>query len=86
MQPAGDAGEPVIVLLDFGLVGTLSTSDQRYLAENFMAMFTMDYRRVAELHLEAGWMPRHVRVEARRRVCAPSASPISPARYRRSTW
>lgn len=75
VQPAGDAGEPVIVLLDFGLVGTLSTSDQRYLAENFMAMFTMDYRRVAELHLEAGWMPRHVRVEALeagvRTVCEP---------------
>ena len=76
--PAPDGsrdGDPVIVLLDFGLVGTLSSSDQRYLAENFMAMFTMDYRRVAELHLEAGWMPRHVRIEALeagvRTVCEP---------------
>lgn len=76
VRPAADGGgEPVIVLLDFGMVGTLSTRDQRYLAENFMAMFTMDYRRVAELHLEAGWMPRHVRVEALeagvRTVCEP---------------
>lgn len=67
--------DPLIILLDFGMVGTLSPADQRYLAENFMAMFTLDYRRVAELHLEAGWMPRHVRVEALeagvRAVCEP---------------
>ncbi len=67
--------EPRIVLLDFGMVGTLSAADQRYLAENFMAMFTLDYRRVAELHLEAGWMPRHIRTEtleaAVRAVCEP---------------
>ncbi len=74
VQPRADA-PPLIVLLDFGMVGTLSAQDQRYLAENFMAMFTLDYRRVAELHLEAGWMPRHVRIEALeagvRAVCEP---------------
>lgn len=74
VQPRENA-EPLIVLLDFGMVGTLSAQDQRYLAENFMAMFTLDYRRVAELHLEASWMPRHIRVEALeagvRAVCEP---------------
>lgn len=67
--------EPRIVLLDFGMVGSLSPADQRYLAENFMAMFTLDYRRVALLHLEAGWMPRHIRIETLeagvRAVCEP---------------
>ena len=74
IQPRTGA-PPRIVLLDFGMVGTLSPADQRYLAENFMAMFTLNYRRVAELHLEAGWMPRHIRVEALeagvRAVCEP---------------
>ncbi|MDZ3822964.1 MAG: 2-polyprenylphenol 6-hydroxylase [Pseudoxanthomonas sp.] len=74
IQPR-EGAQPVIVLLDFGMVGSLSPVDQRYLAENFMAMFTMDYRRVAQLHLEAGWMPRHIRVEALeagvRAVCEP---------------
>lgn len=74
IQPRPGA-EPLIVLLDFGMVGSLSPDDQRYLAENFMAMFQLQYRRVAELHLEAGWMPRHIRVEALeagvRAVCEP---------------
>ncbi len=74
VQPRVGA-EPLIVLLDFGMVGSLSPDDQRYLAENFMAMFQMQYRRVAELHLEAGWMPRHIRVETLeagvRAVCEP---------------
>jgi len=74
VQPR-EGAPPRIVLLDFGMVGTLSPADQRYLAENFMAMFTLDYRRVAELHLEAGWMPRHIRVESLeagvRAVCEP---------------
>jgi ubiquinone biosynthesis protein len=74
VQPC-EGREPLIVLLDFGMVGSLSPQDQRYLAENFMAMFQLQYRRVAELHLEAGWMPRHIRVEALeagvRAVCEP---------------
>lgn len=74
IQPR-DGAEPVIVLLDFGMVGSLSPQDQRYLAENFMAMFQLQYRRVAELHLDAGWMPRYIRVETLeagvRAVCEP---------------
>lgn len=67
--------EPRFILLDFGIVGTLPELDRRYLAENFRAMFNNDYRRIAELHLEAGWMPAHVRVDeleaAVRSVCEP---------------
>ena len=61
--------------IDFGIVGTLSLSDQRYLAENFLAFFNRDYRRVAEMHVESGWVPRGTRVEefesAIRSVCEP---------------
>ncbi|MGR9052098.1 MAG: ubiquinone biosynthesis regulatory protein kinase UbiB [Gammaproteobacteria bacterium] len=61
--------------VDFGIVGTLSTSDQRYLAENFLAFFNRDYHRVAQMHVESGWVPRSTRVEefeaAIRSVCEP---------------
>jgi ubiquinone biosynthesis protein len=61
--------------VDFGIVGTLSTSDQRYLAENFLAFFNRDYRRVAEMHIESGWVPSGTRIEdfesAIRSVCEP---------------
>jgi ubiquinone biosynthesis protein len=61
--------------VDFGIVGTLSTSDQRYLAENFLAFFNRDYRRVAEMHVQSGWVPGSTRVEefesAIRSVCEP---------------
>jgi ubiquinone biosynthesis protein len=61
--------------VDFGIVGTLSLSDQRYLAENFLAFFNRDYRRVAEMHVESGWVPGGTRVEefesAIRSVCEP---------------
>ena len=61
--------------VDFGIVGTLSLSDQRYLAENFLAFFNRDYRRVAEMHVESGWVPGNTRVEefesAIRSVCEP---------------
>lgn len=49
--------------VDFGIVGTLTTADQRYLAENLLAFFHRDYRRVAELHVESGWVPRDTRIE-----------------------
>jgi len=49
--------------VDFGIMGTLTTDDQRYLAENLLAFFHRDYRRVAELHVESGWVPRDTRVE-----------------------
>ena len=67
--------EPRFIALDFGIMGTLPDADLRHLAENFRAMFERDYRRVAELHIEAGWMPRHVRIDeleaAVRSVCEP---------------
>jgi len=66
---------PRLVALDFGIVGQLPDRDQYYLAENFMAMFKRDYRRIAELHVEAGWMPATVNLEeleaATRAVCEP---------------
>jgi ubiquinone biosynthesis protein len=67
--------DPTFILLDFGIVGALSDQDQRYLAENFAAMFNLNYRRVAELHIDAGWMPKHIRIDelegAVRTVCEP---------------
>ena len=61
--------------VDFGIVGTLSKDDQRYLAENFLAFFKRDYYRVAELHVESGWVPADTRVDefeaAIRTVCEP---------------
>jgi len=63
------------ISVDFGIVGTLTKQDQRYLAENLLAFFRRDYRRVAELHVESGWVPRGTRVEefesAIRTVCEP---------------
>jgi len=63
------------ISVDFGIVGTLTKEDQRYLAENLLAFFRRDYRRVAELHVESGWVPRGTRVEefesAIRTVCEP---------------
>jgi len=52
------------IALDFGIVGSLSEEDKNYLAQNFLAFFRRDYRRVAQLHLQAGWVPQQVRVEA----------------------
>ena len=66
---------PRFIALDFGIVGQLSARDQYFLAENFMAIFQRDYRRIAELHVEAGWMPAHMRLDeleaATRSVCEP---------------
>jgi len=66
---------PRFIALDFGIMGQLSREDQYYLAENFMAIFNRDYRRIAELHVEAGWMPGHIRIDeleaAARSVCEP---------------
>lgn len=63
------------ISLDFGIVGALSPSDKNYLALNFLAFFNRDYRRVAELHVESGWVPPDTRVEelegAVRSVCEP---------------
>jgi len=62
----GDQGEDFnrYIALDFGIVGTLSEFDKNYLAQNFLAFFQRDYRRVAELHVESGWVPPETRVES----------------------
>ena len=60
------------ISLDFGIVGTLTEVDKEYLAQNFSAFFRRDYKRVAELHLESGWVPPETRVdelEAAIRAC-----------------
>ncbi len=66
---------PEWMLVDFGITGTLSKENQHYLAANFLAFIDRDYRRVAELHLESGWVPSDVRVDilesAIRSVCEP---------------
>ena len=63
------------VALDFGIIGTLTQSDKQYLAQNFIAFFRRDYKRVAELHVESGWVPPRTRVDALesaiRAVCEP---------------
>ena len=63
------------IAVDFGIMGTLNPEDQRYLAENFLAFFNRDYRRVAELHVQSGWVPGCTRVDefesAIRSVCEP---------------
>jgi ubiquinone biosynthesis protein len=54
---------PRYAAVDFGIVGTLDPRDQYYLAENFLAVFDRDYRRVAQLHLESGWVPAGTRID-----------------------
>ena len=67
--------QPRYMAVDFGIMGTLNPTDQRYLAENFLAFFRRDYHRVAELHVESGWVPSNTRVDefesAIRTVCEP---------------
>jgi ubiquinone biosynthesis protein len=58
-----DPKNPRYAAVDFGIVGTLDPRDQHYLAENFLAVFDRDYRRVATLHLESGWVPPDARVD-----------------------
>ena len=55
--------DPRYAAVDFGIVGTLDLRDQYYLAENFLAVFDRNYRRVAELHVESGWVPATTRVD-----------------------
>lgn len=49
--------DPTYIALDFGIIGTLNEDDQHYLASNFLAFFNRDYLKVAELHVESGWVP-----------------------------
>jgi ubiquinone biosynthesis protein len=70
-----DPENPRYAAVDFGIVGSLQPRDQHYLAENFLAFFDRDYRRVATLHVESGWVPPGTRVDelesAVRTVCEP---------------
>jgi ubiquinone biosynthesis protein len=63
------------IALDFGIMGTLTDSDKHYLAQNFIAFFRRDYKRVAQVHIESGWAPAETRVDeleaAIRAVCEP---------------
>ncbi len=63
------------IALDFGIMGTLTETDKNYLAQNFLAFFRRDYRRVAQVHIESGWVPPDTRVDefetAIRAVCEP---------------
>lgn len=66
---------PKYIGIDCGIVGTLNPEDKRYLAENFVAFFNRDYRKVAQLHVDSGWVPAETKVEefesAIRTVCEP---------------
>jgi ubiquinone biosynthesis protein len=70
-----DPGKPSYIAVDFGIVGSLDTRDQHYLAENFLAFFKRDYHKVAKLHVDSGWVPPETRVDefesAIRTVCEP---------------
>ena len=75
LRALDDPQNPRYAAVDFGIVGTLDPRDQHYLAENFLAVFDRDYRRVAVLHVESGWVPPDTRVDemesAIRTVCEP---------------
>jgi ubiquinone biosynthesis protein len=66
---------PQWIALDCGIVGTLNREDKRYLAENLLAFFHRDYRKVAELHVDSGWVPQDTNIDefefAIRTVCEP---------------
>ena len=70
-----DPADPQYIAVDFGIVGSLSASDQQYLAESFLAFFKRDYQRVARLHVESGWLAPDTRIDelesAFRTVCEP---------------
>jgi len=72
---AKDPENPTYMAVDFGIAGSLNSRDQRYLAENMLALLKRDYRRVAELHIASGWLPPETRADqfegAIRAVCEP---------------
>ena len=72
---ADDPANPRYAAVDFGIIGTLDPRDRNYLAENFLAVFRRDYRKVATLHIESGWVPATARVDemesAIRTICEP---------------
>lgn len=72
---ATNPADPTWIAIDCGIVGTLNREDKRYLAENFVAFFNRDYRKVAQLHVDSGWVPSSTSVDefefAIRTVCEP---------------
>ncbi len=70
-----DPEHPKYAAVDFGIIGTLTPSDQQYLAGNFLAFFDRDYHKIAKLHLDSGWVPPDTRIDelesAIRSVCEP---------------
>lgn len=72
---ATNPADPTWIAIDCGIVGTLNRDDKRYLAENFVAFFNRDYRKVAQLHVDSGWVPATTSVDefefAIRTVCEP---------------
>lgn len=70
-----DPQNPQYIAIDYGIVGTLNREDKRYLAENFIAFFNRDYRKVAELHVDSGWVPSDTNIDdfevSIRTVCEP---------------
>jgi len=72
---ANNPADPTWIAIDFGIVGTLNREDKRYLAENFVAFFNRDYRKVAQLHVDSGWVPANTSVDefefSIRTVCEP---------------
>ncbi|RHW75714.1 ubiquinone biosynthesis regulatory protein kinase UbiB [Colwellia sp. RSH04] len=72
---ASTPDDPTWIAIDCGIVGTLNREDKRYLAENFVAFFNRDYRKVAQLHVDSGWVPSDTSVDefefAIRAVCEP---------------
>jgi ubiquinone biosynthesis protein len=72
---ADNPDEPRYAAVDFGIMGVLDPRDQEYLAQNFLAVFNRDYRRVAALHIDSGWVPHDARIDemesAIRTICEP---------------
>ncbi len=70
-----DPNDPTYIAIDCGIMGTLNESDKRYLAQNFVAFFNRDYRKIAELHVQSGWVSASVSIEefesAIRTACEP---------------
>jgi len=60
---ASNPDDPSFIAMDFGIVASLSTKDLYYIAENFKALFNQNYRRVAALHIDAGWVPETTRLD-----------------------
>lgn len=71
-----DPQNPRYLAVDFGIMGSLNDDDQYYLAENFLAFFNRDYRRVAKLHIDSGWIPSHVKVSDFESAIRKASEPI----------